>query len=66
VRAVVEKLGRSGIASMLVWVLVDNPAYQFYAALGGKRVHEKELEIGGKPLIEVAYSWLNTRSLRGS
>jgi GNAT superfamily N-acetyltransferase len=66
VRAVVEKLGRSGIDSMLVWVLADNPAYQFYAALGGKRVHEKELEIGGKPLIEVAYGWLNTRSLRGS
>jgi GNAT superfamily N-acetyltransferase len=66
VRAVAEKLGRSGIDSMLVWVLVDNPACQFYAALGGKRVHEKELEIGGKPLIEIAYGWLNTGSLRCS
>lgn len=65
-RAVVERLHLLGINSMLVWVLLDNPACQFYAALGGKRVHEKELEIGGKPLIEVAYGWMDTRSLRCS
>lgn len=66
VRAVVERLGQSGIDSMLVWVLADNPACQFYAALGGKLVHEKELEIGGKSLIEVAYGWANTENLRRS
>jgi hypothetical protein len=52
-------LGQLGINSMLVWVLVDNPACQFHAALGGKVVHEKELTIGGKPLIEVAYGWMD-------
>lgn len=51
---------------MLVWVLVDNPACQFYAVLGGKLVHEKELEIGEKPLIEVAYGWTDTANLRSS
>lgn len=51
---------------MLVWVLVDNPACQFYAALGGNPVHEKEIEIGGKPLIEVAYGWIETGNLRRS
>ncbi|NJL49553.1 MAG: GNAT family N-acetyltransferase [Leptolyngbyaceae cyanobacterium SM2_5_2] len=66
VRSVAARLGQLGIDSMLVWVLVDNPACQFYAALGGKRVYEKELNIGGKPLIEVAYGWLNTGSLRYS
>lgn len=64
VQAVAERLHLSGINTMLVWVLVDNPACQFYAALGGKPVREKELEIGGKPLIEVAYGWIDTESLR--
>lgn len=66
VRVVAERLDRLGINSMLVWVLVDNPACQFYAALGGKLVHEKELTIGGKLLIEVAYGWMDTGNLRAS
>lgn len=63
VRKVVERLSQSGIDSMLVWVLVNNPACRFYAALGGKLVHEKELEIGGKTLTEVAYGWADTQIL---
>jgi hypothetical protein len=39
-------------------------SHPFYSALGGKLVHEKELEIGGKPLIEVAYGWMDSGSLR--
>lgn len=66
VQAVAKKLHLSGINSMLVWVLVDNPACQFYAALGGKPAHEKEIEIGGKSLIEVAYGWMETGNLRRS
>ncbi len=64
-RTVAERLHLSGINSMLVWVLVDNPACQFYAALGGKLIYEKELEIAGKSLIEVAYGWVDTNPLRG-
>jgi len=63
-QALALRLHLLGINSMLVWVLGDNPACQFYAALGGSRVYEKELEIGGKPLIEVAYGWIDTKSLR--
>lgn len=66
VQAVAQRLALSGIDSLLVWVLVDNPACQFYAALGGKPVQEKGLEIGGKPLIEVAYGWTDTANLRSS
>jgi len=66
VSAVAARLSQSGIDSMLVWVLVDNSACQFYAALGGKRVYEKERKIGERPLIEVAYGWLNTGSFRCS
>jgi L-amino acid N-acyltransferase YncA len=66
VRAVVERLSQSGIYSMLVWVLADNPACQFYAALGGQRVQEKEIEICRKPLIEIAYGWTDIAVLRNS
>ncbi|MFB2893443.1 N-acetyltransferase family protein [Aerosakkonemataceae cyanobacterium BLCC-F50] len=59
VQAVAKMLIQLGIKSMLVWVLVDNPACQFYTALGGEPVREKEIEIGGKRLIEVAYGWKN-------
>ena len=64
VQVVVERLAQLDIYSMLVWVLVDNPACQFYAALGGELVYEKELTIGGKSLIEVAYGWTNTQNLK--
>jgi GNAT superfamily N-acetyltransferase len=63
-QAIALRLHLLGINSMLVWVLGDNPACQFYAALGGSPVYEKELEIGGKPLIELAYGWMDTKSLR--
>jgi L-amino acid N-acyltransferase YncA len=66
VQAFAKKLHLLGINSMLAWVLADNPACQFYAALGGKPVHEKEMEIGGKPLIAVAYGWMETGNLRHS
>jgi GNAT superfamily N-acetyltransferase len=65
-RAVAENLNQSGIYSLLIWVLVDNPACQFYAALGGTPVYEKELEIGGKRLSEVAYGWMDTANLRST
>ncbi len=64
VEAVAKRLARWGIDSMLVWVLADNSARQFYAALGGKPVRDRELEIGGKLLVEVAYGWMDTGNLR--
>lgn len=49
VRSVAARLHQLEMYSMLVWVLVENPACQFYAALGGTPVHEKEIVIGSKP-----------------
>jgi len=57
VREIARELQRRGLGSMLVWVLAENPARKFYEALGGQYVREKEIEIGGKALIEVAYGW---------
>ncbi len=37
-----------GITSLLVWVLVGNPARRFYEAMGGLYLREKEIEIGSQ------------------
>jgi ribosomal protein S18 acetylase RimI-like enzyme len=64
VRTVAQKLGQMGIHSMLIWVLVDNPACRFYKRLGGQKVYEKEIKIGGAKLIEIAYGWTDTVNLQ--
>ena len=62
--AVTERLILDGFPSMLLWVLQDNrPACRFYEALGGKRVSEKTIEIGGANLVEVAYGWQDIAAL---
>jgi GNAT superfamily N-acetyltransferase len=60
---VVEKLNQIGINSMLVWVLNDNFACRFYEALGGKRVYDKPIEIGGVMLTAVAYGWVGINNI---
>ncbi len=63
--AVAERLRQRGLASMLVWVLADNPIGRaFYEAMGGQLLDkEKELTIGSAPLVEVAYGWLDVQEL---
>lgn len=62
--AVTEQLILDGFPSMLLWVLQDNrPACRFYEALGGKKVREKTIEIGGANLVEVAYGWQDIAAL---
>jgi GNAT superfamily N-acetyltransferase len=57
-----EMLAR-GYASWLIWVLKDNPARGFYERMGGVYVMEKDIEIGGLKLREVAYGWPDIRVL---
>lgn len=64
VAIVAERLGDLGLHSMLIWVLADNPACQFYAALGGIQIREQTRQIGEKSLIEIAYGWTDTTNLR--
>ena len=54
---VASQLRQRGFANMVVWVLRDNPACAFYQRMGGVQVGEQMIEIGGKPLPEVAYGW---------
>ena len=63
VKNIAEKLSQSGLESMLVWVLADNPACQFYQALGGQQVKQKQFELEGVKLNEIAYGWIDTKVL---
>jgi GNAT superfamily N-acetyltransferase len=54
-------LSEHGCTSMRVWVLAGNPAEAFYRRLGGARVAEKLIEIGGVAYSEVAYGWRELR-----
>ena len=56
-RAVVKRLLEEGMSSMQVWVLAENPGAGFYQSIGGRRLKEQEIVIGGTTLIEVAYGW---------
>lgn len=63
VKEIARELSRRGLNSLLVWVLAENPARKFYEALGGRYLREKEIEIGGQPLLEVAYGWKSLEML---
>jgi ribosomal protein S18 acetylase RimI-like enzyme len=62
-RAVVERLARAGLHSMVVWVLAENPSRHFYESLGGQEVGEQPITIGETTLQEVAYAWADTTPL---
>ena len=58
VSAVAQRLLADGFSSMLLWVLEDNhSARRFYESLGGERVGQKTIAIGGADLVEVSYGW---------
>lgn len=61
-RRVIEHLVKSGFRSMLIWVLADNPACHFYESMGGVRMREQDVEIGGKRLKEIGYGWTNLQA----
>lgn len=61
--ALARRLLHTSHSSMLAWVLAENPARHFYAALGGVVVGEKPAEIPGAELTEIAYGWTDIRRL---
>ena len=58
-----DVLRTSGFHSLIIWVLETNPSIGFYRRLGGSQVAEKQIEIGGSQLIEVAFGWPNLDDL---
>jgi ribosomal protein S18 acetylase RimI-like enzyme len=53
-----KDLNQSGLKSLVVWALSDNePAMEFYRALGGRAVARSSERFGAKTLDKVAYAW---------
>ena len=53
-------LAQSGLKSLVVWALSDNdPAVEFYKALGGKTIARSSERFGEKSLDKVAFAWNN-------
>jgi ribosomal protein S18 acetylase RimI-like enzyme len=51
-------LAQSGMKSLVVWALSDNePAVDFYRALGGRAVARSSERFGTKVLDKVAFAW---------
>lgn len=63
VQKLAEALRADGFQSMMVWVLEKNPAVGFYERLGASRMAEKQIEIGGVQLQELALGWTNLACL---
>lgn len=51
-------LGQSGLKSLVVWALSDNePALEFYRAMGGRAVARSSERFGTRVLDKVAFGW---------
>jgi ribosomal protein S18 acetylase RimI-like enzyme len=51
-------LAQSGMKSMVLWALSDNePAVEFYRALGGQPVARSSERFGDKTLDKIAFAW---------
>jgi ribosomal protein S18 acetylase RimI-like enzyme len=53
-----KDLLQTGLKTLVVWALSDNePAVEFYRALGGRAVARSSEKFGSKTLDKVAYAW---------
>lgn len=57
VEVIAMELKKQGYNSLLVWVLEMNSSTKFYESLGGKKIDEVMIEIGGEEFMEIAYCW---------
>ena len=55
--ALFERLVAQGCASVIIWVLRDNPSRFFYRRLGGREVRHKNFVVGGKRIEAAGYAW---------
>lgn len=56
-RAAGAHLVDRGCRSCYLWVLRDNPSRWFYQRLRGKPVAENTIEVGGQPVVQIAFVW---------
>lgn len=52
-----ERLVAQGCASVIIWVLRENPSRFFYQRLGGREVKHRMFAVGGKKTAAAGYAW---------
>ncbi|QDP99470.1 GNAT family N-acetyltransferase [Lysinibacillus fusiformis] len=57
VKTIIQCITNSGMNSMLVFVLADNPSKYFYEKLGASFINSIEIKIANKKLIAHVYGW---------
>jgi GNAT superfamily N-acetyltransferase len=60
---IARSLRQGGHHGMLVWVLAQNPAVRFYEKSGAYYLREKQTDIGGASLTELALGWPDLKHL---
>jgi len=55
--ALAEQLFQSGLSSMIVWVLGNNPNCGFYECMGGRAIAKRATMLDDNTVEEVAYAW---------
>jgi hypothetical protein len=67
VAAAAAELQAQGCASLMLWVLAENPARAFYEWLGSQLIGQQQLQLGeGVTAVEVAYGWPDLVRLIGN
>lgn len=57
------RLVQASCHTLKAWVLIENPARQFYWRLGGLETTRRHINIGGRSLEEVAIVWRSLDTL---
>lgn len=56
-KTVARRLLSLGAHDMLIWVFAENSACRFYEKLGGVRVCEKMMDMGGREIPIIGFGW---------
>jgi len=57
IEAAISNLQKAGYSAVMVWVLSENSATGFYAAMGGRVIADRTVLLGGVDIAETAYGW---------
>jgi len=55
--ALFQRMLAEGQSSAMLWVLAANPSRYFYERLGGRRIADRQLDMGRFGVPAVAYGW---------
>lgn len=63
VKVIVERICKADVEKLIIWALEDNPYCKFYEKIGGKRTLDITVNMGGKDLNEIGFTWTNLNEL---